>query len=230
MKKHHRFLIDSLPTTETFEVTDPVVVHLIKTVLRISPGEECRFFSAKTDDVVATILTIEKNSILCKKVSISPKVLLPRSVTALVSITKRDTFEIVVQKLTELGVSTIVPLLSDRTVKQSLRLDRLQKISDEALEQSGHSQRVTITEPQQLTSVIAQYSPTESTYFDIDATAPLSSLSKTIATFYIGPEGGWSEKEKELFKENNIAATTLGGTVLRAETAAIVAAYTLIWQ
>lgn len=229
MKKQHRFFIEELPKTDSFILSEQEIVHMIRTVLKLNPGEICRLFSDNSDDVVAKIIDVKKEEIVFEKVSLEKKILIPIKTIAAISITKRDTFEITVQKLTELGISTIIPIISDRTIKQSLRLDRLQKISDEAVEQSGHSQRVTIKEPQELSQALKENKDIRGFYFDTDTKETLKKVSDPII-FYIGPEGGWSDREKDLFKENNISPATLGDTTLRAETAAIVAAYTLIWQ
>lgn len=229
MKKQHRFLINKLPATEHFSVSEKELVHLIKNVLKLSVGETCRLFCAGSDDVLVTITNIEKEAIAFKTLSTEPKVQIPCIVSAALCITKRDTFELTVQKLTELGVKTIIPIISDRTIKQSIRIERLQKISDEAVEQSGHSQKVFIGEPQTLEATLTENSTIDSFYFDTDTKEGLPSKNKVVC-FYIGPEGGWSDREKELFKAHNVSPATLGDTVLRAETAAIVAAYTLIWH
>lgn len=229
MKKQHRFFVTTIPATNTFKSSDVEVVHMIRTVLRLVPGETCHLFTDDSDDLVVKIVSIEKNGVTFEKISVKPKIVIPLKTIAAISITKRDTFELAVQKLTELGVSMIIPIISDRTIKQSLRIDRLQKISDEAVEQSGHSQKVTISNPKYLFEAIGAHKNIQGFYFDTDTEEKLHK-SQSSVIFYIGPEGGWSDKEKDLFKINNVSPVTLGDTVLRSETAAIVAAYTLIWQ
>ncbi len=150
MKKIHRFLVTKVPNEPSVVIEDKDLVHLIKNVLKLSVGEICIVFADGGDDYLSTIKSIEKSSVTLAVQSISPKKHIPKKITACVSITKRDSFELIVQKLTEVGIQNIVPIISDRTVKQALRIDRLQKISDEALEQSGGSKRVTISEPESL--------------------------------------------------------------------------------
>lgn len=229
MKKQHRFLVAEIPTSERFSISEKELVHLIRTVLKIAPGESCRLFSSNSDDLSVKVVSVDKDSVIFEKITIEPKVQIPITVTAALSITKRDTFEMMVQKLTELGVHTILPIISDRTIKQALRLDRLQKISDEAMEQSGHSQRVLVCEPKTLEVILVDNRDIKSFYFDTDTKESLSKDGGPVL-FYVGPEGGWSDREKELFKIHGVSPATLGNTVLRAETAAIVATYTLIWQ
>lgn len=229
MKKIHRFLLPSIEPGATLTINDSDVVHLIKNVLKLIPGEECIVFSDGSDDILCTISTVEKKEILLTPLRTITKLSIPKHLTVCVSITKRDTFELMVQKVTELGVETIIPIISERTVKQALRIDRLQKISDEALEQSGGSTRVHITEPLSLQQALEATKNTPSYYFDTNG-ATLKKHSGSTVAFFIGPEGGWSEGDLSLFATYTIPSATLGATTLRAETAAIIAAHTLLWS
>ncbi len=227
MKKIHRFLLKEEPRGELVSVTDTEIIHIIKDVLKLKTSEECILFADRSDDYVCKIIEITKKEISLSVVDKDKKILTPKTVTACLSITKRDSFELTVQKLTELGVQKIVPILSDRTVKQALRIDRLQKISDEALEQSGGSTRVAIEEPKPLQAVLELYKGKEQYHFDIEGENNPQPQNTDIV-FYIGPEGGWSDADKELFKEYSVKSCKLTDTILRAETAAIVAAYSLL--
>lgn len=228
MKKIHRFLIQNISNNETFSIEDSEILHLINNVLKMKVGEEFIVFSSGSDDNIVEIINISKKELVVKKVGTKPKIIVPRSITVLLSITKRDTFEIAVQKMTEVGVSRIIPIISDRTVKQNLNIERLQKISDEALEQSGGSQRVMIDEPILLEKALEKCNKPVF-YFDTDAYKyfPISESKFSIA---IGPEGGWSDEDKMLFEKHGAKSLKLSSTVLRAETAGIVASYISIWN
>lgn len=229
MKKIHRFLVREALNDKTLELADRELIHLIKNVLKMEPGEECIVFCDNSDDYLTKIVSIEKNSLKLEVASVIPKKVIPKNITACISITKRDSFEITVQKLTELGVQNIIPILSDRTIKQALRIDRLQKISNEALEQSGGSKIVNITEPQSLEKVLEKMKDKTQCFFDMDGTK-LTNNDEGDMAFYIGPEGGWSENDKKLFEKYNLKKYKLGETVLRAETAAIVGGYKILWE
>lgn len=227
-KKVHRFLVTQIPENRT--ITDLELLHHLYGVLKLEPGEHIRIFVDGGPEYEIKITTISKKELvfeIAAEVSqVSPIV----PVTAVISIVKRDLFELVVEKLTELGVTTIIPLLAARTIKQSVRTDRLQKISDEALEQCGGTKRVHIAEPSNLKEVFAS---TKGNYivFDTYQDAPLSStpLSNEV-TYFIGPEGGWTDEERALFKDHGAQTASLGTRVLRAETAAIVAADRILWR
>jgi 16S rRNA (uracil1498-N3)-methyltransferase len=230
MKKQHRFLVQTIPDSTPFIVSDPTLVHHMYSVLKLAPGESFRVFTPHSDDILVEIATITKKEVVCEKKEIIPAVQIPKKIIACIAITKRDSFELAVQKLTELGVHTIVPVLSDRTIKQSLRLDRLQKISDEALEQSGHAQRVMLSEPLSLEKALLSYSGIPSYYCETYLSQEPLSPTPEHCVFYIGPEGGWSDEEKKLFTTHGAQPLSLSATVLRAETAAIVAAAYLLWR
>jgi 16S rRNA (uracil1498-N3)-methyltransferase len=229
MKKKHRFLIHFPIYGNNISISNIETIHLMKHVLKFTVGEECILFSDGSDDYLCTITTIQKNSIELSVVSVLPKKDIPTTLTACISITKRDSMELTVQKLTEIGVHTIVPIISERTIKQDIRIDRLQKISDEALEQSGGSTRVFISEPHSLRTALSMFKDKRQYYFDIGG-EKIPTEEQEDCVFYIGPEGGWSDGDTEVFSEYGLIPYALGGTTLRAETAAIVAAYTLLWR
>lgn len=225
----HRFYLDSIPEVDQFPITDERLVHQIKSVLRYKEGEKCIVFSNGTDDHIVSIDDLRNHEILVHKTVIIPaKLLPPRRIIAAVSIIKKDLFELVVQKLTELGVETIVPIISDRTVKQDVRLDRLALISKESVEQSGRNTLVDIKEPMTLQTSLESF-PYPSVVFDTEHSDTTPVSEKTIV-LYIGPEGGWSDADRELFRKHNTVSRTLGPNTLRAETAAIIGTYELLWH
>jgi 16S rRNA (uracil1498-N3)-methyltransferase len=224
-KKIHRFMMSSpIPPGEVFEITDERIVHQVGRVLKMEPGEVLAVFNDGTGDTIGRIESIDKTSITVEKLNDTAPIVSKRTVIAAVAIPKGDTFELITQKLTELGVSTIVPLITSRTIKQSVRLDRLQTISDEAVEQCGGNSRVTITEPVSIQECLAQF-PFPSIAFEPGAAKEIDSSSDTVV-MYVGPEGGWSEDDMELLKD--VTWVSLGERILRTETAAIVGVHSIL--
>lgn len=231
-KKIHRFLLSSLPDVvlgETITINDPRVSHQVYRVLKLQPGEMIVIFINGGPSVAAEIITTEARALTVHIKSIAPSAPVPRTLIAAISIVKRDNFELIVQKLTELGVSTIVPLVTARTIKQAVRGDRLQAISDEALEQSGGTNRVHITEPLSLKECFERY-PYQSVILDPLATNTAVELSDDTVVFYVGPEGGWNEQDEAIINLHHPLYLQITQRVLRTETAAILAAYALLWQ
>ena len=146
------------------------------------------------------------------------------------SIIKKDNFEFVVEKCTEIGVSAFHPIISERSEKKDLNIERLNKIAKEASEQSGKTKLPEIFKPQQLEKAISSF---DGKLFVLDfppeADQPWAGVSQIFKVankkvgILIGPEGGWSDNERIWFDEKGIKGISFGQQVLRAETAAIVA-------
>lgn len=226
-KKIHRFRIDTIPQGNHITITEERLVHQLNRVLRLAAGEEIILFSDEGIDTVFCITDITNKGILLTLVRTHTVTQPTHTLIAAIGIPKGDAFELIVQKLTEIGVSEIVPLITSRTVKQSVRVDRLQAISDEALEQSGGTRRVLIREPISLATALETY-PYQSVYFDTDTTKKHTLEKTATMIMYIGPEGGWSPEDAAVLANKSTPAT-LGPRVFRTETAAIIGAYTLLW-
>lgn len=228
MKKLHRFYLADFPTSGEFELVDKDLVHQLANVLRYKTDEEFIVFSVGSLDYVVRIVSMDKKKLVVRHIETNIPCEAPSTyLIAAVSIVKRDLFELIVQKLTELGIREIVPLLSGRTIKQSIRHDRLLAISKEAVEQSGQHTFPVIHEPMTLQEALIAF-PITSVVFD--PREPESSITRTEKiAMYIGPEGGWSDQDIELFKSHTaIHYQKLGTTILRTETAAIVGAYSIL--
>ena len=231
MKKIHRFFVTTpYPTTGEITISEKELVHQMYSVLKFKMDDTFALFWNGSPDVLIQIKNISKKELSgtileTKDISTTPF----KKITAILSITKGDTFDMTIQKLTEIGIDTIVPIVSDRTIKQKTNIDRLKKISTEALEQCGGNVLPTITEIETLEQVLKEYSNTDMVVYDTyqDGDTQESLKNKTI--ILIGPEGGWSEREQNIFREKGITIGSLGSRIYRAETAAIIAAYLQIW-
>ncbi len=226
----HRFYV-SQPLGEDVVINDvPTIKQWIK-VFRYTQGDFVILFNGEGSDVTYQLSSVSPSSCHLIRTKQSPSIIPKRNVTLYLSVIKKDLFELVVQKATELGISTIVPVITERAEKKNLNLSRLETIAREALEQCGRGDRVTILPIQNLQTILQNKSKNDICYvlqmggFGIQDV--VHTLSKESVGLFIGPEGGWSPAEVEIFATNNIRALSLGLTTLRAETAAIVAcAYT----
>lgn len=230
-KKIHRFLVEHIANTaigQEVSIADERAVHQLHRVLKIHPGESVQCFTDNGPQYTIEISSIEKKEFSGTVTIIQQPPALSRTVIAAISIVKGDAFELIVQKLTELGVDTIVPLISSRTVKQAVRLDRLQSISNEALEQCGGFRRVHITKPLTLEQCFAQYQ-FESIVLDPITDQTDAQLAEKMV-WYVGPEGGWDENDEAIIKSHKPQHLKISDRVLRTETAAIVGAYKLLWE
>lgn len=225
--KIHRFYIKDLDTTSD-SINDIPVVHQIHNVLRYKAGDVLNVFNENIGEWEIEIKDIHKKVIhflYKRQVKIEPaKEVQAKKTVLYMSIIKNSNFDLVIEKAVELGATEVIPVLTERTVKTKLNMDRLRKIALEATEQCGRIDLMKVGEITVLHDAIAQsrlYS--EQVFFGHinDANMNHPDVSKSSALF-IGPEGGWSEEEVGLFIKENILPISLGQYVLRAETAAIV--------
>jgi len=215
---NHRFFVpDGIETGATIQLPDEERHHA--RVVRVREGEEVEVFDAKGNNFVGVF---REGRVEIKEATGNRETATP--ITLAMSIIQLDKFELVLQKATELGVASITPLITDR---MELRIERVrgkeerwQKIVLEAVKQSGRSKIPAIKQPTPFDDVIAR--PGSKIVFDADA--PVETVkNEEQTTLFIGPEGGFTEREIALAKRNGAILQSLGPRRLRAETAAIAA-------
>jgi 16S rRNA (uracil1498-N3)-methyltransferase len=204
--------------------------HLVH-VLRARVGQE---FDIATGDVVrqGRIMTIQPSRVDFELGEELPAADTPK-VTLLLAIFKFDRMEWAIEKCTELGVSRIVPVIARRTdvhlgSAAAKRADRWRKIALQAAEQSRRAGPPEVAPPTKLQEALKQIvdshrivlseSEQQKLLRDVLAGNPEAEI-----VLAIGPEGGWTDDELELFKQAGWTSASLGVTILRAETAAIAA-------
>jgi 16S rRNA (uracil1498-N3)-methyltransferase len=211
-------------------------------VLRLKPGNEVLVFDGRGNEYLCKVLEAGKPAAKAEIVSRSEHSLeSPLSLTLGQALAKGDKFDLVVQKATELGVTAIVPLITERadvrpTNEQAeRRVERWRRISLESLKQCGRNRLVEIGSPASLAEFLAQIRPGTSAPGDTvtlacnerggisirDALA--EAVGRPSVAVMVGPEGGWDDGELELLERKGCISVTLGPRVLRMETAAIVA-------
>lgn len=215
------------------EVVDPSLLHQLKNVFRFKIGYELIIFDGDGLDNECIIREFLKDKVILEPKKSYPSRFMPtREIWLCASIIKKDNFEWTVEKATELGVTRIIPILSDRSEKKALNVGRLEKIAVEASEQSGRGNVPAIHPIIKLEDCLEYINKTQVSGEKLGALAfhtegePFlgSAFDKEKPTaIFIGPEGGWSEREVELFHTSGIKLKCLGKQILRAETAAIAA-------
>jgi len=141
---------------------------------------------------------------------------------------KGEKMDLVIQKATELGVSEIVPIITERSVvKETRKLKRWHTIAEEAAEQCGRAVIPAIREPEELNDLLDS-EKINGLFFRERGGKSLSEALGAIDSgqtvhIFIGPEGGFTADEVRKAEERGIVGTTLGMRILRAETAAIAA-------
>jgi 16S rRNA (uracil1498-N3)-methyltransferase len=213
----------------------PNAVHLFR-VLRAKPGQQ---FDIAADGVLrlGTVLSASAEQV---EFELGPLVESEqlREVVVYLSIFKFDRMEWAIEKLTELGVSRIQPVIAARTEAHlakaaEKRLERWRRIAHEAAQQSRRLDPPEISPPAVLKRaiigangcriVLSEYEK------DVSLLSALESRTPPVA-LALGPEGGWTQQEAKVFHDNDWIAASLGSTILRTETAAIAALAVLMSQ
>jgi len=200
-------------------------LHLRK-VLRLRVGDKVRIFNGERE-FLAEIVEMEKDKAKVKFLEEIPKLLPPIDLAVAVSIPKGSRFDDLIEKLVEIGVSRIIPTICERTVKRpGERKDRWERIALSAVKQCERSDIPEITEPMSLNEVLRL-----SENYDVKI-AGIIGAQKNISScpygqrtlILIGPEGDFTEEEKEKIISSGFLPVNLGEIILRVETAAIVSA------
>ena len=154
-------------------------------------------------------------------------------ITLLVALVKFDAFEWAIEKATELGVTTIVPLAAERSEKALLaaaakRAERWKKILLEASQQSRRVRVPTLQSLRLLDEAFSGDSRGARLCLSERAEAPslktaLSTVKTLSVTLAIGPEGGWTDRELEIVRQNRFSEVSMGRLILHTETAVIAA-------
>ncbi len=227
--KLHRFIRDFNLQTKILEIFDEEIINQVKNVLRLKIGDKIILADGKLNEALAEIREFRKESILVDIVEISQNKNEPVVHAVLYcSILKRENFELVVQKAVEVGVVEIIPLIAERTVKLNLKEERLKKIILEAAEQSGRGRVPILHDVMSFERALDIASQNDvNLFFDVSGSMynSLKMQHSGRVGIFVGPEGGWGEKEIELAKEKKFQIVSLGKLTLRAETAAIIASY-----
>lgn len=197
----------------------------LREVLRLRGGEEVHVFNGKGKEFLCVVAEIgaKKQSailqVLHETLPVSPESGL--DLTLAVALLKGEKFDLVVQKAVELGVKKLVPIFTKRADTKNARRERWEKIALEAAKQCGRAKLLEIDELREFEEFIETADETKILFSERGGEGfSLISADKKI-TAVIGSEGGWEDSEIEAARTNNFQIITLGGRILRAETAAV---------
>lgn len=235
----HRFFLTESTLTLHRSVDLTPLSHQLRTVLRLQPGEQILLLDGQGNAYLTEIRELARGRAVGQVLARHLIAAEPRSFLTLYQCAlKADKFEWVLQKGTEIGVSCFVPVISSRTIvrpaeKIRKKYARWQTIIREAAEQSGRGRLPNLADPLLWDEAVKgatglRLLPWEET---LTATAPatLADVCTAVESYQtvsllIGPEGGVSQDEANLAVDRGWRAVSLGPRILRAETAALVAA------
>jgi 16S rRNA (uracil1498-N3)-methyltransferase len=204
-------------------VTGDEFHHSVR-VVRLREGEEVELFDDEGRGAHGIVRLLDRDRVVIEAGAPIASRESPLDLTLAMAIIQLEKFELVLQKATELGVRTIVPLETDRIELRRERYagkaERWAKIVFEAVKQSGRTVVPRLEAPASFAGLLAR--PGVKILLDADAD-PTPPAAIDSAILLIGPEGGWSEAELELARTSGCRFRRLGPRRLRAETAAIAA-------
>ncbi len=228
MHKIHRFIGSWPIATGTLRIDDAELAHQLRSVLRLEPGEMVTLCDGRGTEAQCRILRYDHGAVIVEGMLVGKSMREPNiKVTLYCAILKAEHFELAAQKAAEVGVAEIVPLLTSRTVKKGLRVERVRSIVREAAEVAGRGIIPTVHEILPLEKALSSASGYDVNFFFDPSGKPFSGVAKSVrrAGVWIGPEGGWEEEELQKAQHVGMRSVSLGRLILRAETAVTVATY-----
>lgn len=231
-----QYFVETINDDDTFTIIGQDAHHIMK-VMRMRVGTEIMVVSEAVayHCEITSLQEKEQIVIATKKATLQDKRELPIDVTVVLGLLKSDKFDYAVQKLTELGVTRIIPWQAEYSIvklngkKDEKKVARWQSIAKEAAEQSKRLVIPDISAPQHLTAILASVTNDTPIYVAFEGLAgkeqaKLDIIKHRKVVFVIGAEGGISPKELKLLEnKQQVRFISLGSRILRAETAAIFA-------
>jgi 16S rRNA (uracil1498-N3)-methyltransferase len=232
MRTIRSFVDRPLAIGDEFALPDAVGNHLVR-VLRLEVGDACVLFNGDGHDYVANLLTREKRGSLVK---VAARSVVdnesPLRITLVQGIARGEKMDLILQKSTELGVVAFAPVSTDRT---EVRLDaeRADKkmahwrgVLASACEQCGRARLPELATPRSLSDAVAADGNTHRFLLDPEARDAIADLALPFdasISLAIGPEGGFSERDRAMLRAGGYRGLRLGPRILRTETAGLAA-------
>jgi 16S rRNA (uracil1498-N3)-methyltransferase len=208
-------------------VIDGPEAHHLGTVCRVRPGDAIVLFNGDGHEYPATVVEVGRRAIVVEVIGrLSP----PRESLSRLHIAsalpKGDRAQFLVEKLTELGVAVLTPLVTERTVVQPRegKVDKLERYVIEASKQCGRNVLMRIEPPRRWADLVRDPSLPRSRYVAHPEGAGDRAEESGDRVVAIGPEGGWTDAEVALALEAGWRRLSLGPRILRIETAAMAVA------
>jgi len=246
----HRFFLEGplaqAPTAGVELLLSEADCHHMSRVLRLVPGDRVIVTDGEGREATATLVDVGPERVVADIDDLIERPRRPRVVLA-PAVSRRERMELTVQKATELGVSEIWPLLTARCVvklddeRAGRRADRWRRIAEEAAKQSQREMVPIVREPIGISELAAEtgafgivlvpWEEQSSGGLGIGAALDMAGATPdTSVLLVIGPEGGLEEGETAALEAAGGVVVTLGDTILRTETAAIVATALVLYE
>lgn len=203
--------------------------HYLNNVMRLREGDNVFLFNSKDGEFKGEIVSFDKKKIKVRLNSKIENTNKPGKISLIFSLIKSSKLDYLIQKCTEIGVKSFVPVISQKSVAKNLNIKRTEKIIKESCEQSNQLILPVIHEVEKLEKKLKSFDKNSIIFFaDINSSNnKIEEVHKNNKNheFYllVGPEGDFSLKERDLLNSmSNCIPISLGQNILRSETAAVV--------
>ena len=226
-----RLFLDSPLGAAAGPVVEGAAAHYLLNVMRMKPGDPILLFDNRSGEWLGAVAEATKRAL---KIHVERKLREIETVPDLwlcFAPVKKARLDWIIEKATELGVARLLPVITERTIVERVKRERIEAQIIEACEQCGRTALPELADPMKLPALLKHWPVDRALLFadeaggaaigDLDAPAPSAILT--------GPEGGFTDRERDALLSNTATRRlSLGPRILRAETAAIAA--TSLWM
>jgi 16S rRNA (uracil1498-N3)-methyltransferase len=209
--------------------------HFLKNVLRIKVNDEINIFDGITGEWESTVMSINRENTVLRVTNIINKIKKSNDIWLVFSPIKQHRMSLAIQKATELGVSKIIPCITEFTNIRKINAKNLHDNAIEAAEQSERLDVPLIEKQVDLTTLLSNWPEDRKLIYCDEKIKEKRSIIDLLTSFkddenkwavLIGPEGGFSDSEQELItKSKNVLSVSLGDRLLRSDTAITVSLF-----
>jgi 16S rRNA (uracil1498-N3)-methyltransferase len=232
------YVPDSLSEGEAIVLPAQAAEHLTR-VLRLEPGAAFTLFNGQGGEFAATLAPANGKKVMARVMrhgTVEREA--PLDITLLQGVARGERMDLIVQKATELGVTRITPVLTERSVvkldarQRARKLEHWRAIAISACEQCGRNRLPDVREPLALADAIGALETGNARWLlaadgSTSLAAAVTSNGGSPVVLLIGPEGGLAENERIFAQANGFLACRMGPRVMRTETAGLAALATI---
>jgi 16S rRNA (uracil1498-N3)-methyltransferase len=216
------YLSDPVIKDNLIAIRDEEHRHL--SVARAAVGEEIEIFDGRGNVWTAKISALERRE---TQALVTGNRCVGADAHELIlgqALIRHAAFEFALEKAVEAGVTRIIPFIAARSnAKDAGRRERWQRIIVEAAKQSKRYHLPVLEEPVSFSKVLEFEAPTRIVFSERNGSALKSAIKQSPVLYLVGPEGGWTDEELNSAQQHGFVMVGLGSTILKAETAAVVA-------
>ena len=200
-------------------------------VARVETGEAIEIFDGKGNVWTALVESSSKRETLVRVKESRKAARDPREVILALAIIRIAAFELALEKAVEIGITRIVPFTANRSnLAPGHRHDRWGRILIEAAKQSKHYYVPVLDEPKTFEQVLSLPAASRIVFAESGGGPLKPALKGSPVLYLIGPEGGWTDRELAAARDARFDAVSLGASILKAETAAIVGGALIFYE